>query len=240
MQYEYSKVELDIILSFCRKYIKDIIWKNASIEVRGLTFPQTECILENYELNGISFNDAMIVNNIKRSWQFLFNNINKDIDLELIKEYNYILQYSTLNEKDPGLLRSKPVYISGTDFIPPHIDRGVLEYEINDINANFIDKPFEKAIALFAIIAKEQWFSDGNKRTATMVCNHILVQSGVGVFAIKPKLMSSFIDLLIKWYESDGFNLKSEEFINLSDFIYMNCIRFTPDWFYKCDLDRIK
>ena len=238
-KYEYSSVDLNDMLSFCRKYIKDIIWKNSLIEVKGLTFPQTECILENYELNGIKFNDAVVVNNIKRSWQYLFNNISQEISLDIVKEYNYMLQSGSLNEKDAGYLRNNPVYISGTDFIPPNVNKEILEHEIKELKENYPNKPFEKAVRLFALITKEQWFSDGNKRTATMVANHILVKSGIGIFAIKPKLMHQFIDLLIKWYESDGFNFESNEFINLQDFIYMNCIRFSPDGFYKSDLDRI-
>lgn len=53
-------------------------------------------------------------------------------------------------------------------------------------------------------ICRGQWFSNGNKRTAALAANHVLIHEGVDVFALPPDRTDGvFRDLLIDYYESD-------------------------------------
>lgn len=42
----------------------------------------------------------------------------------------------------------------------------------------------DQALLMFCAITRRQWFNDGNKRTALMAANHVLINAGIGVFAI--------------------------------------------------------
>lgn len=60
-----------------------------------------------------------------------------------------------------------------------------------------------KKEGLFCAITRGQWFNDGNERTALMAANHVLINAGIGVFAISPSLKRDFTNRLIRYYESD-------------------------------------
>ena len=61
----------------------------------------------------------------------------------------------------------------------------------------------DQALLMFCAITRGQWFNDGNKRTALMATNHVLVNAGIGVFAISPSLKHDFTNRLLRYYESD-------------------------------------
>ena len=56
---------------------------------------------------------------------------------------------------------------------------------------------------MICAITRGQWFNDGNKRTALMAANHVLINAGIGVFAISPSLKRDFTNRLLRYYESD-------------------------------------
>lgn len=61
----------------------------------------------------------------------------------------------------------------------------------------------DQALLMFCAITRGQWFNDGNKRTALMAANHVLINAGIGVFAISPSLKRDFTNRLLRYYESD-------------------------------------
>lgn len=62
----------------------------------------------------------------------------------------------------------------------------------------------DQALLMFCAITRGQWFNDGNKRTALMAANHVLINAGIGVFAISPSLKRDFTNRLLRYYEIDG------------------------------------
>lgn len=61
----------------------------------------------------------------------------------------------------------------------------------------------DQALLMFCAITRGQWFNDGNKRTALMAANHVLINADIGVFAISPSLKRDFTNRLLRYYESD-------------------------------------
>lgn len=64
---------------------------------------------------------------------------------------------------------------------------------------------------------RTQMFYDGNKRTAQLLANRILIENGAGVLSIHVEDQEAFIKKLVKYYETDD-----EE--DVSFFIYDRCI----------------
>jgi len=65
-------------------------------------------------------------------------------------------------------------------------------------------------------VMKSQIFIDGNKRTALIFANHVLISHGIGLIVISDKLVSEYKRLLILYYE--GIDKKS-----IKEFIKQNC-----------------
>lgn len=104
----------DRCIEYAKRQNIDLIWKAASIEVRGLTFPETEEIYAGVNPeNDQEVRKVLTVNNIKRAWEFLLEHSDDWLDWHYLSEYNRICgQYL---EKEPGAMRNRPVSITGTD-----------------------------------------------------------------------------------------------------------------------------
>ena len=94
-----------------KRQLVDSIWKSAGIEGLGITFPSTNAIIENIPLE-TRRDDVYFVCNMKRAWEFLFDNIDYPVNLSLCRELNKIsMEYLTFNA---GTIRQTPVTIGGT------------------------------------------------------------------------------------------------------------------------------
>ena len=179
-----------------------MIWRSAGIEAPGLTFPDT-CNIINDALDSgrsIRSRDILTVNQVKHAWACLFDHIDHPLDVRMLCEYNRPI--GELTEPDPGLLRTRPVRISGTDWTPPRrIDGRMAADRIAEALAD--RDPVGGALRLFAFVCRDQWFRNGNKRTAAMAANHLLISSGAGVFAMPPSVSEGeFRRELVAWYDT--------------------------------------
>lgn len=189
------------VVRLAKRQIIDVLWKTANIEVDGITFPDTQEIFDGRAPAGMDVDDIIAVNNIKRAWMFLFNNIDHPVDWAYVSEYNRIVGEGLVDAA--GGLRTYDVRIGGTNWVPdlPSVESSrdrISKLQHADLSAE------ERAVDMFCAITRDQWFSDGNKRTALMVANHVLVNAGVGVFAIAPDLKREFTTLLLDYYESNN------------------------------------
>ena len=77
-----------------------------------------------------------------------------------------------------GVFRESSVNIGGTDYQVPHADllKKLFKDGIKEIKK--INHPIVKAITMFLFAAKCQFFYDGNKRTARLMMNGILIEAG--------------------------------------------------------------
>lgn len=204
-------------LELAKRLLVDLIWRTAKIEVDGVTFPDTQEIFDGRAPEGMSVDDIVTVNNIKRAWGFLLGNIDYPVDWQYIREYNRIIGEGRV--RDAGRLREYGVRIGGTGWVPeiPTVEspqervRGILEESEGE----------DTAMLLFGAVTRGQWFSDGNKRTALMVANHQLIHDGIGVFSIPPEDKAQFVSMLLRYYETGDYS-------RLSDWLSQNAVGHVP------------
>ncbi len=75
----------------------------------------------------------------------------------------------------------------------------------------------DKALGVLCYLMRNQTFFDGNKRTAMLAANHILIGSGRGILTIPIELQGEFKTKLLSFYES----AQSDE---LEAFLYGKCL----------------
>ena len=90
-------------VELAKRLLVDSIWRTAKIEVDGVTFPDTQEIFDGRAPEGMSVDDIVTVNNIKRAWRFLLENIDYPVDWQYIREYNRIIGEGLV--RDAGRLR---------------------------------------------------------------------------------------------------------------------------------------
>lgn len=204
-------------LDFARMNMKLSIYEQAVLEGVATSFPQTEDILENGKVNGVTASDVQKILNLKHAWEFI---LDKDV-LQVKSDYSILCHIAKLvNEgffASGGRIRGVPVTIGGTSYVPPlPIETVVIENILEIINRN--DEPINIAIDLCLYCMKTQIFNDGNKRASVIFANHYLISKAGGLLVIPENHVSEFKKLLIGYYE----NKDNEE---IKAFLKQNCHR---------------
>ena len=205
----YSEDELSprvlLNLDFARANMKSMIYEQAVLEGVSTTFPQTEDIVDNGIVNGVSASDVQKILNLKHAWEFV---LDKDV-LRCPSDFSMLSHIAGLvNEgffADGGRVRGVPVAIGGTSYAPPLPQESVIRERLAEIiNA---EKPcIDTAIELAISCMKWQVFLDGNKRAAIIYANHYLISKGGGLLIVPETDVQTFRKLLVGHYEGTCSN----------------------------------
>ena len=193
-------------LDFARINMKSNIYDQAILEGVATSFPQTEEIIDNGIVNGMSADDVQKILNLKHAWEFIL-----DKDVIQSKSDYYLLCYiaKQVNEgffTDGGRIRGVPVTIGGCSYVPPLPIEMDVKDKISEIVSQTEENAVETAIRLCLYCMRTQIFLDGNKRSAVIFANHYLISKGKGIIIIPEKSVSEFKRLLVKYYESNDMN----------------------------------
>ena len=193
-------------IDFARANMKSNIYDQAVLEGVATSFPQTEDIIENGKVNGVSATDVQKILNLKHAWEFI---LERDV---IQSETNYYMLChiaKLVNEGffyDGGRIRGIPVTIGGSSYIPPlPIETVVIEH-IDKIT-NQKKEDIDIAIELCLYCMKTQIFTDGNKRASVIFANHYLISHGNGFIVIPEKEVLTFKKLLVAFYEGEDINI---------------------------------
>lgn len=193
------RVELN--LSFARANMKANIYDQAVLEGVTTTFPQTETILENGVVNGMTATDIQKILNLKHAWEFI---LDKNVVSSPSNYYVLCHIAKLVNEgffSDGGRIRGVPVTIGGSSYVPPL----PIEHDVKEKISSIVEKSVdsvETAIELCLYCMKTQIFTDGNKRASVIFANHYLISQGGGLLVIPEKDVPDFKKLLVAYYEN--------------------------------------
>lgn len=203
--YEDKELSKRIIenMEFARANMKANIYNQAVLEGVATSFPQTEEIIENGIVNGVSATDVQKILNLKHAWEFI---LDQDV---LQSETNYYMLChiaKIVNEGffyDGGRIRGVPVTIGSSSYIPPLPVESVVKERITEIVGQE-KTAIDVAIELCLYCMKTQVFLDGNKRASVIFANHYLIAHGMGVLVIPEKKVPEFKKLLVSFYEGEN------------------------------------
>jgi Fic family protein len=184
---------------YAKRNVVDSIWKEANIEGIDVTFPEAKSIFEGCAVAGLSIDDTIAVNNLKRAWRFLFEHIDAPVDLAFVSEMNKIVGEQIV--VDAGTLRVHDVKIGGTSWKPQLPDYDAACSMIERAVAGKSGE--DRALRMFCLLCRAQLFPDGNKRTAQLVANKLLIEDGAGVLAVPVEEKPKFEELLLGYYETN-------------------------------------
>ncbi len=204
-------------IDFARANMKSNIYDQAVLEGVATSFPQTEEIIENGIVNGVSAVDVQKILNLKHAWEFI---LDRDV---LQSETNYYMLChiaKIVNEGffyDGGRIRGVPVTSGGSKYIPPLPVESVIREQIEEI-VRQEKADIDIAIELCLYCMKTQVFLDGNKRASVIFANHYLIAHGMGFLVTPDKEVPVFKKLLIDFYEGENMAV-------IGDFMKERCWR---------------
>ena len=217
--YVRDELSTDVItnLDFARANMKSNIYDQAVLEGVATTFPQTEEIIENGTVNGMTADDVQKILNLKHAWEFI---LDKDV---IQAESNYYLLChiaKLVNEGffyDGGRIRGVPVSIGGTSYAPPIPMESQVKEHIDEIIGSG-KETIDIAIDLCMYCMRTQIFIDGNKRASVIFANHYMIAHGLGLIVIPENHVPEFKKKLVAYYES-------ADIVEIRDFLKNKCWR---------------
>lgn len=215
----YSEDELssDVInnIAFARANMKMNIYDQAVLEGVATSFPQTEEIIDNGKISGVTATDVQKILNLKHAWEFIL-----DRDVIASRSDYYMLSHiaRVVNEgffAEGGRIRGVPVTIGGSSYVPPLPNELDVKEKIREIIEES-DEVINTVIKLCLYCMKTQIFLDGNKRASVIFANHYLISHGGGFLVIPEKEVPEFKRLLVKYYEGEDITV-------IADFMKKYC-----------------
>ncbi len=193
----------------------DFVYNTSALEGNAMTFPEVQTLLEGITVGGHKLSDEQQILNQNRSVNLLFELIEKN-EFHINKPTLLKLHGKVAHEEAItwGEFRTSGVNIGGTDYLPPKADAlsGIFEEGVKEINK--IVHPIIRAITYFLFGAKSQFFFDGNKRTARVMMNGILLDNGYPILNIKAKDKLEFNKVMIEFYDNDEIKKAIEYLVN--------------------------
>lgn len=197
----------------------DLSWKSSQIEGNTYSLLETERLLkEKQTASGKTKEEALMLLNHKDALDFIIKN--KDyldrLTVSKIEDIHNILTKELGVERN---LRKRRVGISGTNYKPLDNEFQILEALKGAGNViNNKKNIFEKALLALVLISYIQPFMDGNKRTARIVSNAILINYDYCPISFRTVNSIDYKKAMLLFYEQNNISNFKDIFIDQFEF----------------------
>jgi len=197
----------------------DLSWKSSQIEGNTYTLLETERLLREKETaEGKPKDDATMLLNHKEAIDFIISEPDYVVPLTV----RAIEDIHSLLIKDLGVdrnIRRRRVGISGTNYRPLDNEHQIRE-ALNDMCTLINEKKeiVEKAFLALLLLSYIQAFVDGNKRTARIVSNAILIAHAHCPISFRTVDSIDYKKAMLIFYEQNNITPFKEIFIDQYEF----------------------
>lgn len=197
----------------------DLSWKSSQIEGNTYTLLETERLLrESKTAEGKSKEEAVMLLNHKDALSFVLDNPDylKELTVSHIEDIHQLLTKDLSIDK--GLRRHR-VGITGTNYHP--LDN---EFQIREAMRdaceliNSKSNIFEKALLTLVLLSYIQPFSDGNKRTARITSNAILIANDYCPLSFRSVDSIDYKKAMLIFYEQNNLYAFKQIFMEQFEF----------------------
>ncbi len=200
-----------------------VVWCYYSGKIEGntYTYVETETLLKDGITPEKRYEDAKMLKNLHNTFVGELEYINKGQNQEPIDERTLFRIHSTISDglvstEERGQLRSRPVRISGTEYISPKSKEDIMQHlGMILFDQEKYDNPLERAVFLHCNIARIQPFIDGNKRTSRMVESIVMMNANlIPIYSAKDADILHYRRGLIAFYETGDYEQYADYFLD--------------------------
>ena len=192
----------DLIKRELERFVIELSWKSSKIEGNTYTLLETESLIKDQKVaKGKSRAETIMILNHKTAFDMLLGNKDmfKKLNLQNINQLHNVLVKDL--EITTGI-RKHEVGITGTVYKPSGSEHQLREFMERFIKVlNETENGYEKALIASAMVPYIQPYTDGNKRTARMLCNGILLANNLLPISYRSVDEEEFKKSLIIFYE---------------------------------------
>lgn len=201
----------------------DLSWKSSQIEGNTYSLLETERLLKEKETaQGKTKEEAVMLLNHKDALDFILDcpDYLKELSVRRIEDIHSIL---TKELAVGSGIRKRRVGITGTNYRPLDNEfqiREALEDTCRLINGK--EDVFEKALLALVLLSYIQPFTDGNKRTARISSNAILMAWGYCPLSFRTVDSIDYKKAMLMFYEQNNIAAFKQIFIEQYEFAVKN------------------
>ena len=197
----------------------DLSWKSSQIEGNTYTLLETERLLrESKTADGKTREEAVMLMNHKEALRFVLDNPDylQELSVSHIEDIHTLLTKELSVDKG---IRHRRVGITGTNYRP--LDN---EFQIREAMRdtcqliNLKTNVFEKALLALVLLSYIQAFTDGNKRTARITSNAILIANGYCPLSFRSVDSIDYKKAMLIFYEQNNLYAFKQIFIQQYQF----------------------
>ena len=197
----------------------DLSWKSSQIEGNTYSLLETERLLrESKTADGKTREEAVMLLNHKDALRFVLDNPDYLQELSV----SHIEDIHTLLTKDLSVdkgIRHRRVGITGTNYRPLENEFQIREAMRDTCQLiNLKSNVFEKALLALVLLSYIQAFTDGNKRTARITSNAILIANGYCPLSFRSVDSIDYKKAMLIFYEQNNLYAFKQIFIQQYQF----------------------
>lgn len=216
-------------LQFCKENIINLI--ASALQLENLYVPKhlIKHILTGGSNKSVSNLETTIIDNTSQAYKFIEEIVDIPTDFNLICHFHKILSTNILHGTAVGKVRTVPVIVSGTKYVPQFPDVPTIKDTINQFTQ---EETLENIIKLMVFLMRTQMFEDCNKRTSVVTANHLLIKNDLGLIILpeEKSKMTEFKDKLMDFYETEDYDTVvqyiKDNFHHTSDSTIINSLKF--------------
>lgn len=192
----------------------DLSWKSSQIEGNTYSLLETERLLKDKQTaSGKTKEEAIMLLNHKDALDFVLDvpDYLKELSVHRIEDIHSILTKELGVDRN---IRHRRVGITGTNYRPLDNEfqiREALEDTCTLVNGK--DNVFEKALLTLVLLSYIQAFVDGNKRTARITSNAILIANGYCPISFRTVDSIDYKKAMLMFYEQNNIAAFKKIFI---------------------------
>lgn len=192
----------------------DLSWKSSQIEGNTYSLLETERLLKDKQTaSGKTKEEAIMLLNHKDALDFVLDipDYLKELSVHRIEDIHSILTKELEVDRN---IRHRRVGITGTNYRPLDNEfqiREALEDTCTLVNGK--DNVFEKALLTLVLLSYIQAFVDGNKRTARITSNAILIANGYCPISFRTVDSIDYKKAMLMFYEQNNIAALKKIFI---------------------------
>lgn len=192
----------------------DLSWKSSQIEGNTYSLLETERLLKDKQTaSGKTKEEAIMLLNHKDALDFVLDipDYLKELSVHRIEDIHSILTKELEVDRN---IRHRRVGITGTNYRPLDNEfqiREALEDTCTLVNGK--DNVFEKALLTLVLLSYIQAFVDGNKRTARITSNAILIANGYCPISFRTIDSIDYKKAMLMFYEQNNIAAFKKIFI---------------------------
>ena len=197
----------------------DLSWKSSQIEGNTYSLLETERLLrESKTADGKTKEEAVMLLNHRDALRFVLNNPDylQNLTISHIEDIHTMLIKELSVEKG---LRHRRVGITGTNYHP--LDNEFQIREAMHATCDLINSKsnvFEKALLALLLLSYIQPFMDGNKRTARITSNALLIANGYCPLSFRTVDSIDYKKAMLIFYEQNNLYAFKQIFISQVEF----------------------